>query len=94
MMIMRIEMTLADMLQQRITPLSKRKPPKMQRVSKGRAENAIRLMPHLKEPITAHDLADKLDMPHNTVYSYLVALLEEGLVKEFKGLRPALWVIK
>ena len=94
MMIMRIEMTLADMLQQRITPLSKRKPPKMQRVSKGRAENAIRLMPHLKEPITAHDLADKLDIPYNTVYSYLVVLLEEGLVKESKGLRPVLWVIK
>ena len=87
-------MTLAEMLQQRITPLSKRKPPKMQRVSKGRAANAIRLLPSLKEPIKVQDLADKLDMPYNTVYSYLVVLLEEGLVKEFKGLRPALWVAR
>ena len=87
-------MTLAEMLQQRITPLSKRKPPKMQRVSKGRAENAEGLLPGMKEPITTHDLADKLGMPYNTVYSYLVALLEAGLVKESKGLRPALWAAK
>ena len=87
-------MTLAEMLQQRITPLSKRKPPKMQRVGRGRAENATRLLPSLKEPITAQDLADKFGVPYNTVYSYLVVLLEEGLVKEFKGLRPALWVAR
>jgi len=87
-------MTLAEMLQQRITPLSKRKPPKMQRVSKGRAENAEGLLPGMKEPITAHDLADKMDIPYNTVYSYLVVLLEAGRVKESKGLRPALWAAK
>ena len=87
-------MTLAEMLQQKVTPLFKRKPPKMQRVSKGRAENATRLLPSMKEPITAHDLADKLDIPYNTVYSYLVVLLEAGRVKESKGLRPALWAAK
>ena len=87
-------MTLADMLQQKVTPLSKRKPPKMQRVGRGRLANAEKLLPGLKQPITAHDLADKLDIPYNTVYSYLVALLEEGLVKESKGLRPAVWVAR
>ena len=87
-------MTLADMLQQKVTPLFKRKPPKMQRVNKSRLANAEKLLPGLKEPITAHDLADKLDIPYNTVYSYLVTLLEEGLVKESKGLRPVLWVAK
>ena len=87
-------MTLAEMLQQKVTPLSKRKPPKMQRVSKGRLANAERLMPHLKESTTAQDLADKMDIPYNTVYSYLVALLEAGRVKESTGLRPVLWVIK
>ena len=87
-------MTLAEMLQQRITPLSKRKPPKMQRVGRGRLANAEKLLPGLKEPITAQDLADKFGVPYNTVYSYLVVLLEAGLVKEFKGLRPVLWVAK
>ena len=67
-------MTLAEMLQQKVTPLYKRKPPKAQRVSRGRAENATKLMPHLKTTITAHDLADKLGMPYNTVYNYLVVL--------------------
>ena len=88
-------MTLAEMLQQKVTPLYKRKPPKAQRVSRGRAENAIKLMPHLKTTIiTAQDLADKLGMPYNTVYNYLVVLLEAGLVKESTGLRPVLWSIK
>ena len=87
-------MTLAEMLQQKVTPLFKRKPPKMQRIVRGRLANAERLLPSLKAPITAHDLADKLDIPYNTVYSYLVALLEEGLVKESKGLRPVLWAAK
>jgi len=88
-------MTLAEMLQQKVTPLYKRKPPKAQRVSRGRAENAIKLMPHLKNTIiTAQDLADKLGMPYNTVYNYLVVLLEAGLVKESTGLRPVLWSIK
>jgi len=87
-------MTLAEMLQQKVTPLYKRKPPKAQRVSRGRTENAIKLMPHLKTTITAHDLADKLGMPYNTIYNYLVVLLEAGLVKESTGLRPVLWSIK
>jgi len=87
-------MTLADMLQQKVTPLFKRKPPKMQRVNKSRLANAEKLLPGLKEPITAQDLADKFGVPYNTVYSYLVVLLEAGLVKEFKGLRPVLWVAK
>ena len=88
-------MTLAEMLQQKVTPLYKRKPPKAQRVSRGRAENAIKLMPHLKTTIiTAQDLADKLGMPYNTVYNYLVVLLEAGLVKESTGLRPVLWAAK
>jgi len=88
-------MTLAEMLQQKVTPLYKRKPPKAQRVSRGRVENAIKLMPHLKNTIiTAQDLADKLGMPYNTVYNYLVVLLEAGLVKESTGLRPVLWSIK
>ena len=88
-------MTLAEMLQQKVTPLYKRKPPKAQRVSRGRAENAIKLMPHLKNTIiTAQDLADKLGMPYNTVYNYLVVLLEAGLVKESTGLRPVLWAAK
>ena len=88
-------MTLAEMLQQKVTPLYKRKPPKAQRVSRGRAENAIKLMPHLKNTIiTAQDLADKLGKPYNTVYNYLVVLLEAGLVKESTGLRPVLWAAK
>jgi len=87
-------MTLAEMLQQKVTPLYKRKPPKAQRVSRGRTENAIKLMPHLKTTITAHDLADKLGMPYNTIYNYLVVLLEAGLVKESTGLRPVLWAAK
>jgi len=87
-------MTLAEMLQQKVTPLYKRKPPKAQRVSRGRVENATKLMPHLKTTITAQDLADKLGMPYNTVYNYLVVLLEAGLVKESTGLRPVLWSIK
>ena len=87
-------MTLAEMLQQKVTPLYKRKPPKAQRVSRGRAENATKLMPHLKTTITAHDLADKLGMPYNTIYNYLVVLLEAGLVKESTGLRPVLWAAK
>ena len=89
-------MTLAEMLQQKVTPLYKRKPPKAQRVSRGRAENAIKLMPHLKTSITAHDLAEKLNMPYGTVYNYLVALLEAGLVKDSKvrGARRARWSIK
>jgi len=87
-------LTLAEMLQQKITPLSKRKPPKMQRVVRGRAENAERLLPGMKEPITAQGLADKLDIPYNTIHSYLVVLLEAGLVKESKGLRPVLWAAK
>jgi len=33
-------------------------------------------------------------MPYNTVYNYLVVLLEAGLVKESTGLRPVLWSIK
>jgi len=82
------------MLQQKVTPLSKRKPPKMQRVGRGRLSNAEGLLPGMKEPITAQDLADKMDIPYNTVYSYLVALLEAGRVKESTGLRPVLWVIK
>ena len=87
-------MKLAEMLQQKVTPLYKRKPPKAQRVSRGRTEDAIKLMPHLKTTITAHDLADKLGMPYNTIYNYLVVLLEAGLVKESTGLRPVLWSIK
>jgi len=89
-------MTLAEMLQQKVTPLYKRKPPKAQRVSRGRAENAAKLMPHLKASITAHDLAEKLNMPYGTVYNYLVALLEAGLVKDSKvrGARRARWSAK
>ena len=34
------------------------------------------------------------EMLHNTVYNYLVVLLEAGLVKESTGLRPVLWVGK
>jgi len=89
-------MTLAEMLQQKVTPLYKRKPLKAQRVSRGRAENATQLVPHLKTSITAHDLADKLGMLYGTVYNYLVALLEAGLVKASKvrGARRLRWAAK
>jgi len=89
-------MTLFEMLQQKVTPLSKRKPPKMRQVSKVRLTNAKILLPHLKEATTARDLADKLDIPYNTVYSYLVSLLEAGMAREIKlhWTRRSGWIAK
>lgn len=93
-------MTLAEMLNQKVTPLSDWILPRYKSINQNaprpkKINSAMKLLPHLKEPISAHDLAEIASTPYNTVYSQLISLLEKNRVVEIKTkTRTRLWVAK
>jgi len=95
-------MTLAEMLNQKVTPLSDWIwiPPRYKSNNQNaprpkKINSAMKLLPHLKEPISAHDPAEIASTPYNTVYSQLISLLEKNRVVEIKTkTRTRLWVAK
>jgi len=95
-------MTLAEMLNQKVTPLSDWILPRYKSINQNapaprpkKINSAMKLLPHLKEPISAHDPAEIASTPYNTVYSQLISLLEKNRVVEIKTkTRTRLWVAK
>jgi len=90
-------MNLAQMLQQRVTPLSERQTkqqkPKHITERKVSLDDAKRMLRHMRNPITVHQLESVTGVPYSTLHKRLVALLDKGLVREVNPKeRPRLWV--